>query len=194
MANLLYALTDHNHTENELAPWLTECGTGDEMADELILTALDCAWKGWESAARPAIHPYIDPEYLKAAEESLWRWDDSIPAGLFGCGLDKDQWHHIIAAMNDLGRFGLSDTAIVRRELSEPFDESVVALRDDWGEADYCACEWSDPNAIDPFECVVYDLRLLAEDVDREPHRMSRLVRYRTAYALAGFDYLTFAA
>ena len=41
--------------------------------------------------------------------------------------------------MNDLGRFGLSDTAVVRRGLTEPFDESVVALRDDWDEADYCA-------------------------------------------------------
>lgn len=42
--------------------------------------------------------------------------------------------------MNDLGRFGLSATAVVRRGLTEPFDESVVALRDDWDEADYCAC------------------------------------------------------
>mgnify|MGYP007031502348 CR=1 FL=1 len=47
------------------------------MADGLILTALDCAWGSWEFAAGPAIHPYADPEYLKAAEESLWRWNDS---------------------------------------------------------------------------------------------------------------------
>ena len=25
MTNLLYALTDHDHTENELTPWLAEC-------------------------------------------------------------------------------------------------------------------------------------------------------------------------
>lgn len=50
--------------------------------------------------------------------------------------------------------------------LTEPFDESVVVLRDDWDEADYCACEWSDPNTADPYECVAYDLRLLAEETD----------------------------
>uniref|UniRef100_UPI004025016D hypothetical protein n=1 Tax=Bifidobacterium adolescentis TaxID=1680 RepID=UPI004025016D len=76
MTNLLYALTDHDHTENELTPWLAECATGDGMADGLILTALDCAWGHWEYAAGSPIHSYADPEYLKAAEESLWRWDD----------------------------------------------------------------------------------------------------------------------
>lgn len=194
MTNLLYALTDHDHTESELAPWLAECGTGNETTDGLILTALDCAWGHWEHAAGSPIHPYSDPEYLKAAEESLWRWDDWIPAGLFDRGLGKDQWRRIIAAMNDLGRFGLSDTAIVCRDLTEPFDESVIALRDDWDEADYCACDWSDPNATDPFECVVYDLRLLAEEMDHEPRHTGGLIRYRTQYALAGFDYLTFTA
>lgn len=29
MSNPIYALTDHDHTEEELAPWLAECGTGD---------------------------------------------------------------------------------------------------------------------------------------------------------------------
>lgn len=96
--------------------------------------------------------------------------------------------------MNDLGRFGLSDTAVVRRGLTEPFDESVVALRDDWDEADYCACEWSDPNTADPYECVAYGLRLLAEETDPDPRHTGGLVRHRTNYALAGFDYLTFAA
>lgn len=89
--------------------------------------------------------------------------------------------------MDDLGRFGLSDTAIVRRQLMEPFGESVLAIRDDWELADFEACELSDP-----YECVVNDLRLLAEDMDKEPRRMGGLVRYDTAYALAGFKYLTF--
>ena len=44
----------------------------------------------------------------------------------------------------------------------------------------------------DPYECVVNDLRLLAEDMDKEPRHMDGLVRYDTAYALAGFKYLTF--
>ncbi|MDB1497118.1 hypothetical protein PL960_09060 [Bifidobacterium adolescentis] len=194
MTNLLYALTDHDHTENELTPWLAECATGDEMADGLILTALDCAWGSWEFAAGPAIHPYADPEYLKAAEESLWRWNDWIPAGLFDRDLDKTQWHRLITAMNDLGRFGLSDTAVIRRGLSHPFDEGVLAIRDDWELADFEACEWSDPNASEPYECAVYSLRLLAGDMDREPRHMGGLVRYRTQHALAGFDYLTFKA
>lgn len=41
MSNPIYALTDHDHTEEELAPWLAECGTGDPMVDGLVLTALD---------------------------------------------------------------------------------------------------------------------------------------------------------
>lgn len=61
-------------------------------------------------------------------------------------------------------------------------------------EADYCACEWSDPNTADPYECVAYDLRLLAEETDPDPRHTGGLVRHRTNYALAGFDYLTFAA
>lgn len=44
----------------------------------------------------------------------------------------------------------------------------------------------------DPCECVVYDLRLLAEDMDKKPRHMGGLVRYDTAYALAGLKYLTF--
>ena len=44
----------------------------------------------------------------------------------------------------------------------------------------------------DPCECVVNDLRLLAEDMDKEPRHMGGLVRYDTAYALAGLKYLTF--
>lgn len=63
--------------------------------------------------------------------------------------------------------------------LTEPFDESVVVLRDDWDEADYCACEWSDPNTADPYECVAYDLRLLAEETDRI--RAIRAGSYATA-------------
>ena len=59
MTNLLYALTDHDHTENELTPWLAEC-----------------VWGHWEYAAGSPIHPYANPEYLKVAEESLWRWND----------------------------------------------------------------------------------------------------------------------
>lgn len=192
MGNPIYALTDHDHTEEELAPWLAECGTGDPMVDGLILTALDCAWGNWERAAGTPRRPYSDPEYLKAAEGFPWRWDDWLPAGLFDRGLDKNRWHRILAAMDDLGRFGLSDTAIVRRDLTEPYDESVVAIRDDWEAADLEACMMSNPNADPPYECVVNDLRLLAEEMDPEPRRMDRLVRYRTQYALAGFDYLTF--
>ena len=59
MTNLLYALTDHDHTENELTPWLAEC-----------------VWGHWEYAAGSPIHPYAIPEDLKVAEESLWRWND----------------------------------------------------------------------------------------------------------------------
>ena len=29
MSNPIYALTDHDHTEEELAPWLAECGRPD---------------------------------------------------------------------------------------------------------------------------------------------------------------------
>ena len=62
----------------------------------------------------------------------------------------------------------------------------------DWELADFEACELSDPHMPDPYECVVNDLRLLAEDMDKEPRHMGGLVRYDTAYALAGFEYLTF--
>lgn len=48
MTNLLYALTDHDHTENELTPWLAEC-----------------VWGHWEYAAGSPIHPYANPEYLR---------------------------------------------------------------------------------------------------------------------------------
>lgn len=96
-----------------------------------------------------------------------WRWDDWIPAGLFGRGLNAAWWGRLVAAMDDLGRFGLSDTAIVRRDLMEPFGESVLAIRDDWELADFEACELSDPHMPGPYECVVNDLRLLAEDMDR---------------------------
>ena len=86
--------------------------------------------------------------------------------------------------MNDLGRFGLSATAVVRRGSR---NRSTKA----WSS---CACEWSDPNTADPYECVAYDLRLLAEETDPDPRHTGGLVRHRTNYALAGFDYLTFAA
>lgn len=71
---------------------------------------------------------------------------------------------------------------------SGPQDALRRRLRgDDWELADFEACELSDP-----YECVVNDLRLLAEDMDKEPRHMGGLVRYDTAYALAGFKYLTF--
>ena len=194
MTNPIYSMFDHDHAEEELAPWIVECGTGDPIADGLILIALDCAWGHWERAAQKPNRPFSDPEYLKATEASPWRWDDWIPADLFDRGLGKDQWHRVVAAMNDLGRFGLSDTAIMRRNLTEPFDESVAAIRDDWETTDLEACMMSNPNANPPYECVACDLRLLAEEMDSEPRHTGKLVRHRTHYALAGFDYLTFAA
>lgn len=130
MSNPIYAPTDHDHTEEELAPWLSECGTGDPMADGLVLTALDCAWGHWERAAKEPHRPFSDPEYLKAVAGLPWRWDDWIPAGLLGRGPNAAWWGRLVAAMDDLGRFGLSDTAIVRRQLMEPFGESVLAIRD----------------------------------------------------------------
>lgn len=191
--NPIYELTDHAHSEDALAPWLDACGTGRETIDGLLLTALDCAWGNWKAAAKPPMHPYANPAYLRAAETSPWRWDDCLPAGLFTYGLDTEQWHRIIAAMNDLGRFGLVDTAIVRRDLMDG-EESVLAIRDNWEVADFDACEWSDPNAADPYICVVYDLRRLAEDEDGKPRRMKGTMRYDTHYSLSGFDYLTFPA
>lgn len=143
-------------------------------------------------AAKEPRRPFSDPEYLKAVAGLPWRWDDWIPAGLFGRGFNAAWWGRLVAAMDDLGRFGLSDTAIVRRQLMEPFGESVLAIRDDWELADFETCELSDPHMPDPYECVVNDLRLLAEDMDKEPRHMGGLVRYDTAYALAGFEYLTF--
>ena len=91
------------------------------------------------------------------------------------------------------GPFGLVNTAIVRRDLMDG-EESVLAIRDNWEVADFDACEWSDPNAADPYICVVYDLRRLAEDEDGKPHRMKGTMRYDTHYSLSGFDYLTFPA
>lgn len=145
MSNPIYALTDHDHTEKELAPWLAECGTGDPMVDGLVLTALDCAWGHWARASKKPHRPFSDPEYLKAVAGLPWRWDDWIPAGLFGRGLNAAWWGRLVSAMDDLGRFGLSDTAIVRRDLTE-HDESVLAIRDDWDLADFEACELSNPN------------------------------------------------
>ena len=46
--NPIYELTDHAHSEEELAPWLDACGTGRETIDGLLLTALD-----WRSAPKP---------------------------------------------------------------------------------------------------------------------------------------------
>lgn len=34
-------------------------------------------------------------------------------------------------------------------------EEAVLAIRDNWEVADFDACEWSDPNAADPYICVV---------------------------------------
>ena len=39
--NPIYELTDHAHSEEELAPWLDACGTGRETIDGQLLTALD---------------------------------------------------------------------------------------------------------------------------------------------------------
>lgn len=86
--NPIYELTDHAHSEEELAPWLDACGTGRETIDGLLLTALDCAWGNWKAAAKPPMHPYANPAYLREAETSPWRWDDCLPAGLFTYGLD----------------------------------------------------------------------------------------------------------
>ena len=36
--NPIYELTDHAHSEEELAPWLDACGTGRETIDGLLLT------------------------------------------------------------------------------------------------------------------------------------------------------------
>lgn len=55
--NPIYELTDHAHSEEELAPWLDACGTGRETIDGLLLTALDCAWGNWKAAAKPPMHP-----------------------------------------------------------------------------------------------------------------------------------------
>ena len=66
VTNALYESIDHDHTEEELAPWLAECGTGYPMIDGLVLTALDCAWGHWERAAKKPRRPSSDPEYLKA--------------------------------------------------------------------------------------------------------------------------------
>lgn len=66
--NPIYELTDHAHSEEELAPWLDACGTGRETIDGLLLTALDCAWGNWKAAAKPPMHPYANPAYLRAAE------------------------------------------------------------------------------------------------------------------------------
>ena len=193
MTNYIYSLIDHDHTETELAPWLAECGTGDPVTDGFILASLDCAWGHWERAARKPRHPFKAPEYLAAVGRSLWRWDDWLPAVLFGCGLGETQWRRILAAMNDLGRFDLSDTAIIRRDLSEPFDEYVLALRDDWDLAQDEACMLSDPNARDPYECVVYDLRSLVYNMDTGARYVEDgLIRFDTQYALTGFNYLTF--
>ncbi len=64
--NPIYELTDHAHSEEELAPWLDACGTGRETIDGLLLTALDCAWGNWKAAAKPPMHPYANPAYLRA--------------------------------------------------------------------------------------------------------------------------------
>ena len=73
-------------------------------------------------------------------------------------------------------------------------EEAVLAIRDNWEVADFDACEWSDLNAADPYICVVYDLRRLAEDEDGKPRRVKGTMRCDTHYSLSGFDYLTFPA
>lgn len=136
------------------------------------------------------------------SEDALAPWLDACGTGretidgLLLTALDC-AWGNWKAAakppMNDLGRFGLSDTAIVRRDLMDG-EESVLAIRDNWEVADFDACEWSDPNAADPYICVVYDLRRLAEDEDGKPRHMKGTMRCDTHYSLSGFDYLTFPA
>ena len=107
---------------------------------------------------------------------------EALRTALGGCH------EEIIAAMNDLGRFGLSDTAVIRRDPEENPDESVYAPYDDWDTADYEAFRLSGPRV----EYVGRDLRALAEQTDESPYRSYGLIRYDTKHALAGFDYLTF--
>lgn len=163
--------------------------TGISDIDILILTALDRAKGNWDAITIDGgPHPYEDPEYLAAIEGQARRWDTILPVELFAHGLTADQWSRLIAAMNDLGRFGLSDMAVIRRDSEETPDESVYAPYDDWETADYEAFRLSSPRV----EYVVYDLRALAEQTDENPKRSDGLIRYDTKYALAGFDYLTF--
>lgn len=172
-----------------LKPWFEEAKTGIPDIDSLILTALDRAKGNWDATTIDGgPHPYEDPEYLTAIEGQARRWDMILPVELFAHGLTADQWSRLIAAMNDLGRFGLSDMAVVRRDPEENPDESVYAPYDDWETADYEAFRLSGPRV----EYVVYDLRALAEQMDENPKRSDGLIRYDTKYALAGFDYLTF--
>jgi len=95
--------------------------------------------------------------------------------------------------MNDLGRFGLSATAVVRRGSRNRSTKAWSSCATT-GTKPTTAPARSDPNTADPYECVAYDLRLLAEETDPDPRHTGGLVRHRTNYALAGFDYLTFAA
>ncbi|WP_195939081.1 hypothetical protein [Bifidobacterium pseudocatenulatum] len=115
-----------------LTPWFKEAKTGVPDIDILILTALDRAKGNWDATIIDGgPHPYEDPEYLTAIEGQARRWDTILPVELFAHGLTADQWSRLIAAMNDLGRFGLSDMAVVRRDSEENPDESVYAPYDD---------------------------------------------------------------
>lgn len=192
--NAIYALTDHTHTEEELAPWFQTVRTGDAITDGLILTAFDCAWGNWRKAVDvDGQRLFSNPEYAKAVGEQPWRWDFALPAGLFDRGLDTAQWSRLVAALNDLGRFGLSDTAIIRRDLRPPFAEHVAGLWDgEWERAGMEADERTSQNLDSNCEYVACDLRVLAEKMDGNPQHANGLVRYETRHALAGFDYLTF--
>ena len=179
----------HGMNDMHLTPWFEEAKTGIPDIDFLILTALDRAKGNWDATTIDGgPHPYEDHEYLAAIEGQARRWDMILPVGLFTHGLTAGQWSRLIAAMNDLGRFGLSDMAVIRRDPEENPDESVYAPYDDWDTADYEAFRLSGPRV----EYVVRDLRALAEQTDENPYRSYGLIRYDTKHALAGFDYLTF--
>lgn len=160
----------------------------DTMTKRETLTAGDILHCGWGSDM--SINDYyevtrVTPSGKTAYIRPLRKTYAGSPNDMGGC-----RAYPMVAGE---GRFGLSDTAIVRRDLMDG-EESVLAIRDNWEVADFDACEWSDPNAADPYICVVYDLRRLAEDEDGKPRRMKGTMRCDTHYSLSGFDYLTFPA
>lgn len=190
--NEFYRMLDHDHREEELEPWMAGLHDGDPLTDAALLTALDCAWGHWDRAARAGWHPIVEPNYRKAVKGLPWHWDDWIPNALLDRGFTVKRWRRIIAAMNDLGRLG-HEIAIVKRDLTPPYDAYIVAIEDDRDIADDEACMMSDPDH--GYECLVWNLRNLAVDAIRGAEDVEHVgdwVRYRTYGSLGGFDYLTF--